>query len=308
MLVSRLIEAMGHEDIKALARDLQGLVGHHISWLNRIHKIFICQQELDYPLARDYRKCAFGQWYYGVTQPELKQSAEFTHIGQLHRQVHEMATEMLLQYERNGVVAETLYGEFSVVEQTFVAEVEALAYAIDDTTRQFDSLTRLPARSLMGIVIEKEQSKVTRGMGRCALVMSDIDHFKAINDRYGHPAGDRVLVEIARYFEDSLRRYDVVSRYGGEEFLFSMPESTLEEAWEVSERLRLGLEQLSITVAPGTEVQLTASFGVSEMDPREPLSSAIGHADKALYQAKSEGRNRVCTWSPMQSSARGVSA
>ncbi|WP_164880944.1 diguanylate cyclase [Aestuariirhabdus litorea] len=303
--MNRLIETLGHEEIKALALSLQGLVGHHLQWLNRIHQVFICQQPIDYPLARDYRGCSFGQWYYGVSQRELKQAPEFIRIGRLHQQLHELATEMLLQYEQQGVVNEALYGEFTTIEQRFVAEVEALAFAIDDTTRQFDSLTHLPTRSLMGVVLEKELSRVNRRRGSCSLVMGDIDHFKEVNDRYGHPMGDRVLEAVASYFEEALRRYDVVSRYGGEEFLFSMPETDLGAACEIAERLREGLEATPIPMQEGAEVWVTASFGVAEMEPGKPLVEAISRADEALYRAKKSGRNRVCGWS-QENRAGGV--
>ncbi|MCL6415009.1 diguanylate cyclase [Aestuariirhabdus sp. Z084] len=296
MLVSRLVEVLGHDEIKALAFDLDGLMGHHIGWLNRIHQVFVCQQPVDLELARNYQQCHFGRWYYDVSLPELQQSPEFIRIGHLHRQVHELATEMLEQHGRDGVVTETLYGRFTDAEQQFISELEAFSYSIDDTKRQFDSLTQLPSRSLISLVLEKEQSKVSRGMGYCSVVMCDIDKFKQVNDRYGHPVGDRVLIAIARFFEESLRPYDLVSRYGGEEYLFSMPETSIEEAVEIANRVREGLQQLSIDIGGHHPLHISASFGVAELSAAYSLATTINNADKALYQAKRMGRNRVCSW------------
>ncbi len=124
-----------------------------------------------------------------------------------------------------------------------------------------------------------------------AVIMLDIDRFKLINDRFGHPAGDEVLITIAAVLRGTLRESDGCGRYGGEEFLLILPESDSENACFLAERTRKNIEALKI--AEIDEISITASFGVAVFDPDYPDENLISLADKALYEAKKAGRNRV---------------
>lgn len=126
-----------------------------------------------------------------------------------------------------------------------------------------------------------------------ALMMVDFDHFKAINDRYGHPAGDEVLKHFARLASDCLRETDLLGRLGGEEFAILLPGTDLAGALHLAERIRQTLEQQPTRTAEGT-IAMTLSIGVTLLQPDDDDSSAVlSRADQALYQAKSRGRNRV---------------
>jgi diguanylate cyclase (GGDEF)-like protein len=132
-----------------------------------------------------------------------------------------------------------------------------------------------------------------------SLILIDIDHFKQVNDTFGHAAGDRVLQEVARIGRETVRQSDLVSRYGGEEFLFLLPETASDQAWEVAERLRLGIGGAPLSVLEQS-LQITISLGVSpvSVNPEAGLSpdgfieQAVARADQALYQSKNTGRNR----------------
>lgn len=125
-------------------------------------------------------------------------------------------------------------------------------------------------------------------------VMADIDHFKKINDNYGHVVGDQVLRAVARRLKQGLRDYDVLCRYGGEEFLIMLPHTGALEAMEVAQRLRQGVIGLPITVDGIEPLAVTVSFGVAtSIGGSEPEQAVITRADQALYQAKKAGRNQV---------------
>lgn len=127
---------------------------------------------------------------------------------------------------------------------------------------------------------------------RLALALVDADHFKAINDRYGHEVGDRVLQTLARIFKDSLRGSDLVARYGGEEFLLLLHSIGVDTAWGICERLRQAVEHHGwANIHAGLHV--TVSIGLAARTNDETLDAVTACADTALYQAKSEGRNRV---------------
>ena len=124
----------------------------------------------------------------------------------------------------------------------------------------------------------------------CALL--DLDHFKAINDQYGHEAGDAALVHATRLVVRQLRATDSLGRYGGEEFVLVLPETSLTDAYPVVERIRASL-QTTPFVFRGTQIPLSASFGVAALMPGESLGDWLHRADLSMYEAKEQGRNRV---------------
>ncbi len=155
-----------------------------------------------------------------------------------------------------------------------------------------DQLTRLPNRRGAYARIEQEERRLKRHGRPFSLVLADIDHFKAINDQLGHSAGDVVLQRVASLFTERLRAQDIVSRWGGEEFLFILPETPENNALLVAEQLRSELDARPIII-DGNKLHITASFGVCEYSQDAPLDRALSLADSALYRAKRDGRNRV---------------
>jgi diguanylate cyclase (GGDEF)-like protein len=123
--------------------------------------------------------------------------------------------------------------------------------------------------------------------------MIDLDHFKAINDTYGHSAGDSVLVEVSTIFADLCRSSDRIGRYGGEEFLIVLPETKIDEAKELAERIRIGLMEHQFCQSQSLELKVTCSIGVAQLKPDQSQSELLQIADEALYKAKSMGRNKV---------------
>ena len=125
-----------------------------------------------------------------------------------------------------------------------------------------------------------------------AVLMLDIDHFKRVNDRYGHPVGDQVIKALADLCSRSLRDNDLVARFGGEEFVLTLPQTDLEGAAIVAERVRRAVEQLEIATELGP-LKFTISIGISISRSAVPFDQVIETADQALYRAKQGGRNRV---------------
>jgi diguanylate cyclase (GGDEF)-like protein len=154
-----------------------------------------------------------------------------------------------------------------------------------------------------------EVARAVRTQSPLAIAMVDIDKFKAINDTYGHLAGDQVLKEIANTLNTVLRDYDLAGRFGGEEFSLLLPQTRAVDAFRIAERVRANIAGLSI-IAPGAggaeRVQVTVSIGVAALDSggKRELSELVAAADAALYRAKSGGRDQV----QMISSTRGLSA
>lgn len=155
-----------------------------------------------------------------------------------------------------------------------------------------DSLTGVYNRRYLDQRLEEEVARSHRHGYALSCLMIDIDHFKRVNDRYGHQEGDRVLQAIGTVIRQAVRISDVVGRYGGEEFTVIAPSTSLLSAMVVGERIRTRVEQCEFRIADDT-VHVTVSIGVAELTPSGSAQSLIAAADRALYLAKTAGRNRV---------------
>jgi diguanylate cyclase (GGDEF)-like protein len=184
----------------------------------------------------------------------------------------------------------------------FGAALGRMSDALDALART-DALTRLPNVRAFGEQLERELSRVARGAGPLSMVMVDLDHFKQVNDRLGHGAGDEVLAHAARVLAQSVRAVDSVARVGGEEFAILCPGADASAAVAIAERARAALERAAVRTRAG-EVPVTASFGVAQLDG-DP-HALRGRADAALYRAKGEGRNRVRTADAAPQAAAGA--
>lgn len=225
-----------------------------------------------------------------------------------------------------SVTALTVYGVlpysqigFYAVDIGMVLDAMLLALALADLVRrtqhariaaerraQVDHLTGLENRRGFLPVAESLWSLVKRNNRDMCVAMIDIDHFKMINDQYGHAAGDRILRKIARVLDSSRRHGDLLARWGGEEFILLLPETELHEACNVAERFRQNVEALTIH-EDADIIHCTISVGVANRDSEDvSLDKTIVMADQALYQAKLEGRNVVCAGNASDAAAGAV--
>jgi diguanylate cyclase (GGDEF)-like protein len=159
-----------------------------------------------------------------------------------------------------------------------------------------DDLTRIPNRRYFNEFLAKEWGYRCRTRSSLGLIMCDVDHFKRVNDRFGHPTGDACLKAIADRLQLAARRAnDFAARFGGEELAVVLPDATLQSAREIAERLRADIEAMPLGGPDGTSYRVTVSLGVAVAipEPGIPASTLVEAADRALYRAKQTGRNRV---------------
>lgn len=161
-----------------------------------------------------------------------------------------------------------------------------------NTLATTDALTGIYNRRYFMVQAESEFIKSQRYKTHLSVIMLDVDHFKAVNDTYGHDGGDEILKAISRAAAQSVRGPDILARFGGEEFIVLLPQTGGEEAMLVAERIRLGIAAQRVPHGDQT-IQITASLGVSSWDKSTAnLADLLKHADNALYQCKAQGRNR----------------
>ncbi|KHT56782.1 diguanylate cyclase [Alteromonas marina] len=164
-----------------------------------------------------------------------------------------------------------------------------------------DHLTQLLNRRGAQQCLEREYARVVRNKSKFSIAIADIDRFKSINDTLGHEQGDEVLVQISKVFTSRLRKQDIIARWGGEEFMFIFNDTDEAGAVQALEQIRKTLNQAPLNIN-GREFHVTSSFGVSEVTPGIDISYAIRCADKALYYAKDNGRDQVCSISSISPS------
>ncbi len=173
-----------------------------------------------------------------------------------------------------------------------VTQQKKLEKTLNQLTRT-DALTDIFNRRAFDEILEAEYSRFKRTGDNYSLLMLDIDHFKSVNDSYGHSAGDEVLKEFARACRSNIRNHDTVSRLGGEEFCILLPDTSAQAAAKIADKLRQWVMDNPIDT-DGHSISLTVSVGVSEVEPSDGDSlDALKRADVKLYKAKENGRNRV---------------
>ncbi len=197
---------------------------------------------------------------------------------------------------RGGQVGQLSADDIELVEtlaSNGASAIEAArAHGVTESLSMTDPLTRLPNRRQLEHDLATETERARRYRRSSALIMLDVDGFKAFNDRYGHQAGDQVLAQFGELLADSIRSSDSAYRYGGEEFAVLVREASVEAAIDLAERLRQRVAERFSVLPP--DVPVTASFGVVGVEQVEPEpASLIRAADEALYAAKERGRNRV---------------
>lgn len=186
------------------------------------------------------------------------------------------------------------------VNQQLQDEIQRRRKLEIELTRQAttDPLTGLANRREFSRQFEHEVQRIRRHPSQLVLAILDIDHFKVVNDRYGHEAGDQALIKLSRTLETVVRENDLVSRLGGEEFALLLPETTIEQAMTLAERVRQSIEAQKIH-SGDVIFSVTATIGLAALREGEPsLATAMREADRALYAGKESGRNRVVEYTP----------
>jgi len=272
--------------------------------LHRNYKGFEVDHNLDYSLAEDAPAMKmFARETRPYTLEEIK--ARLGNHGGLER-LESLQPTLIVPLKAKGVIngllllGDQIMGtEFTEYEKEYVLNIAVLAaiainnaFLFEMTTT--DMMTKLRMKHYFyTVLIEKmEQSSIT---GRpLSVIMTDIDFFKKFNDTYGHSCGDVVLKQVAKLIQAQTRTVDVAARYGGEEFCVLLPDTDLDHATRIAERIRRSVAECVIDYDE-LKLSVTISLGTAQFDPGRDLSgkSVIDRADKALYRSKQEGRNRV---------------
>jgi diguanylate cyclase (GGDEF)-like protein len=270
----------------------------HVRWHNRFTRTLVCRLAADSPdLGEDgHRHCRFGEWYYDRSPGELRAHPAFLAIEAEHRRMHAIAARILQRSAVEGAVSEADFDEYSDARARLLLELESLRRSIEGLLGSRDPLTGAHRRADLLGDLRESLALVRRSVTECCIAFMDLDRFKAINDTHGHRVGDEVLAGAVRYVTEHLRPFDKIYRYGGDEFLVSMPGTDLSAGRTVIERVRQGLARATLARRGTKRIRVTASFGIAPLEADASVEESIDNADRALLAAKATGRNRSCCW------------
>lgn len=291
---------LSKEDLQKALQQVDNAIYGHGKWLDDLTRTIICRLPYDHrDVAEDaHRQCLFGQWYYGNAPQALRDHPSFVAIESVHCRMHQLGRRLLLASAREVSGAPMEYDSFRNAVDRLYLEIHTLKHEIEESLYNRDALTGAENRVSMLTKLRELHELVKRHVHECAVVIMDLDHFKAINDNFGHPVGDQVLAAVVQNVKLHLRPYDHIYRYGGEEFLISLPDTNLQTAQAVIERLRTGIAAFAPATAAPKAIFVTVSFGIAQLDSDVSVEESINRADAALFAAKRSGRNRACIWDP----------
>jgi diguanylate cyclase len=248
----------------------------------------------DVCLSKDgYLKCDFGKWYRNQASTYLSHDEDFLLINKAHQEMHDIARVLALKSKLQDTITKEDYDVLSEKERGLTTLLLKLKDELHENMSKIDFLTGVPTRQPFFQTLSKEHARALRRGEPCVIALIDLDNMKSVNDTYGHLSGDKVLKGAAQYLIYNLRKYDSICRYGGDEFLICIPQTTPDTAREIITRLQMGLSSLPITLDEDIVVNITASAGAAVMATERSIDDVIARVDEALYNAKRKGKNQI---------------
>lgn len=275
--------------------ELDAAVEAHMSWTRRIVRCAVLHASpgadvLD-PLA--HTLCRFGAWFMANhAHFEALDPAATLRIETVHKTMHDAIRAICSQIMTGQPGQGSDLDAFEASQSELLSLLASFKTMILSQATRNDPLTGLPLRYGIENDFNLYQKESRRNRTLLYVVMIDIDHFKRINDTYGHPVGDRVLCHLVQTLKHTLRSNEPLYRYGGEEFLWLLQCKSPEEAKQSARRVLATVGSTPVPITPDETCRLTITLGLAQAGDNEELSDAIRRADLALYEGKRLGRNR----------------
>ncbi|MBP2301652.1 diguanylate cyclase [Azospirillum picis] len=278
-------------NVPSTTETLGAVLDEHLRWVGQWQRAVFYRNGIGGERAS--APASFIAWCQAAQRDDLLQQPAVQKLATLHEQMHRQARLVLLKAQGGDLPTEAEYQGVIGRFEEFMLHLRRMERAFAAAASGLDPLTGLRTRRGMAEALEREHNRFRRAGQPFCVALCDIDKFKGINDTYGHDIGDRVLAATAAVISRGVRSFDEAFRMGGEEFLVCLKETGIDEGYAVIERLRIDLMRSPVTLPDGRVIPVTASFGLVEAAADLTVDDLVVCADRALYQAKHSGRNRV---------------
>jgi diguanylate cyclase (GGDEF)-like protein len=274
----------------------------HIEWMIKLID-YVQHLEENHPYPElNHTLCSFGKWLHDASIPYIVTTSHFKEVGLLHQSLHNLASDVVshpkgkLSKPKNLI---HLMQRIDYISLEIGNEIAILNDMIMIEEYSKDPLTALLSRRLFEKVMQSQIEIAKATESQCSLIMCDLDHFKTINDTYGHLAGDSVIKNFADVLRTILRKSDFIFRFGGEEFIMLLPSTSEANARKIAQKICDYASEQDIPFN-GTPIRYTTSIGVTAIDTdttsyvlKDTIHRYVAEVDAKLYLAKQNGRNRV---------------
>ena len=281
------------EYILRALHELEHVMAAQAEWLKDWHVYVLARLDPDHHADGPPPSPEFALWCEGPQESTLDENPAVRDICDKLKTMRKQADRIADTVRKTRTIPPADYARFMNGVLDFSTAVRQVQNDTWNRLANIDPLTGLGNRQAMLRKLRVECERQARNRQPCCVALLDLDFFKDVNDTHGHAAGDVVLRSVASLLAASIRPYDQVFRYGGEEFVLCLPNADARTAWAIVERLRLKVERWSVPIKNNGRVTLTVSAGVAPLDAETGVDAALDLADTALYAAKHNGRNCV---------------
>lgn len=284
-----------NQELYAAVVVLEQAIEMHTEWLGKLHENLICKQPVSADILHEnaHQLCSLGQWYYRQAPPLLRKYEEFDKIESIHRLMHDYARGVALNHLNQLNIDPVDYRRFITAQHELLHILSNLKEKILLSANSFDELTGAVRREAFSLLSSNTHAEAERYKQAYSVAMIDIDHFKNVNDSYGHIVGDEVIKAVAQDINSRTRKTDILCRFGGEEFLLLLPKTTLDQSKLVMTKLRSSINNVVIITNDKRPVSVTVSAGLAQWEEGLGFDEIVEKADQKLFSAKQQGRDRV---------------
>jgi diguanylate cyclase len=280
-------------DIDVDITNLNHAIKNHYEWSNRLLEISLFGGDFDRTLegTHSHEHCDFGRWIDSVLIKCDCNENDLLRISDAHKKMHQSVRDIISSIKANTFTHPKLT-EYFHKQKNFLDAVDTYKSRLLASRSAYDALTELPMRSKLNNDFPRLQARCVRSEKALYLIILDVDHFKTVNDEYGHNGGDAVLKGLANLLLQAMRSYEKCYRYGGEEFVILVEVQHLDDIKKIIERLMVKIRSETFFYE-GRKIKITVTFGVAQAQEGCSLESIVELADKAMYHGKQNGRD-VC--------------
>ncbi len=293
-MYSEIPQKLTTRELELLVDSLEFAASSHIRWVSKINQSLICRDKSAEMLCTDsppHINCQFTLWKDTLTNKDILDDLLFQKLISLHEQLHFEACSLEAYLNEKQLIPVSRYSEFTEVQFEFIKILNSLINECREVYGVVDSLTKLPNRHAFEEILLQEENRIKRNKIQSVIAVIGIDSFKDFNDTHGRLSGDLVLIQMAALYKNSLRNFDTVARFSGNRFILYLPETSINSARAILERLRAAIENIKFEVKADISTNLTCTFSLAQLSAETSSTENLTRILSSLESAQLNGEN-----------------